>query len=68
MRIVIRVSPRDCAKAWGPLVRHSPGVALPDREFVVSEDAVRALRDAGVRFSELSGEAAISGAGAGERI
>jgi hypothetical protein len=57
MKTVIRVSPRDSAKAWALLVRHSPGVALPDRVFVVSEEAARALRNAGIRFSELSREA-----------
>lgn len=56
MKTVIRVSPRDSAKAWALLVRHSPGVALPDRVFVVSDEAVRALRDAGIRFSELKTE------------
>ena len=61
MRTVIRVSPRDSAKTWALLVRHSPGVALPDRTFVVSEEAVRALPDAGIRFSELSREATMSG-------
>ena len=39
MKTVIQVSPRDSAKAWALLVRHSPGVALPDRTFVVSEEA-----------------------------
>ena len=68
MKIVIQVCPRDSAKAWALLVRHSPGVALPDRTFVVSEEAARALRDAGIRFSELSREASMSGASAGERI
>jgi hypothetical protein len=68
MKIVIQVSPRDSAKAWSLLVRHSPGVALPDRMFVVSDEAVRALREAGIRFSELSREASLSGAAAGERI
>jgi hypothetical protein len=68
MKIVIQVSPRDSAKAWALLVRHSPGVALPDRVFVVSEEAARTLREAGIRFSELSREADVSGAAAGERI
>jgi hypothetical protein len=68
MRTVIRVSQRDTAKAWALLVRHSPGVALPDRVFVVSEEAARALREAGIRFSELSREAIASGAASGERI
>jgi len=68
MRTVIRVSARDSVNAWGLLVRHSRGVALPDRVFVVSEEAVRALRNEGVRFSELSREASVSRAIAGERI
>ncbi len=68
MKTVIRVNPRDNAKAWALLVRHSPGVALPDRIFVVSDEAVRALRKAGIRFAELSREASLSGAAAGERI
>jgi hypothetical protein len=68
MKIAIQVSPRDSAKAWSLLVRHSPGMALPARAFVVSEEAVRALREAGIRFSELSREASMSVAAAGERI
>jgi hypothetical protein len=68
MRTVIRVSPRDRARAWALLVRHSPGVALPDGVFVVSEEAVRALREAGIRLSILSREADLSGAAASERI
>ena len=68
MKIVIQISPRDSAKAWSLLVRHSPGVALPDRVFIVSEEAVRTLREARIRFSELSREASIAGAAAGERI
>ena len=43
MKIVIQVSPRDSAKAWALLVRHSPGVALPDGVFVISQEAVRAF-------------------------
>jgi hypothetical protein len=68
MKIVIQVRPRDSAKAWSVLVRHSPGMALPDRVFVVSEEAVRALREARIHFSELSREASMSGAAVGERI
>jgi hypothetical protein len=68
MKTVIQVSPRDSAKAWSLLVRHSPGVALPDRVFVVSEEAVRALREAGIRFAELSREPRMTEAGAGERV
>jgi hypothetical protein len=66
MKIVIQVHWRDSAKAWGLLVRHSPGVALPDRVFVVSAEAARALRKAGIRFTQKSREASPSGAIAGE--
>jgi hypothetical protein len=68
MRTVIRVSPRDSARAWALLVRHSPGVALPDDVFIVSEEAVAALRKAGIRFAIVSREADLSGAATSERI
>ena len=68
MKVAIEVDRRDKAKAWGVLVRGSPGMALPGGVFVVSEEAVRALRKAGVRFTELSREGNLSGAAAGERI
>lgn len=68
MKVVIQVSARDSAKTWGLLVRHSAGMALPNRTFVVSEEAVRALREAGVKFVEVSREPAGVGATSGERI
>jgi hypothetical protein len=68
MKIVIQIDRRDSAKAWGLLVRHSPGVALPNRVFIVSDEAARALRKAGIRFTQKSREATPSGAIAGERI
>ena len=54
MKVVIQVSADDDAKAWALMVRHSPGVALPNRTFVVTEEAVAALREAGIHFTELS--------------
>jgi hypothetical protein len=71
MRVVIQVAAKDKNKAWALLVRHSPGTALPDRTFVVSERAVRALREAGIKFREISrepGEPMLGGKMAGERI
>jgi hypothetical protein len=56
MKVVIEVDSGDSAKAWEVLVRGAPGMALPDRVFVVSEEAVRLLRTARVRFTELSRE------------
>ena len=56
MKVVIQVAASDDAKAWALLQRHSPGVALPKRTFIISEAAVRALSKAGIRFTELSRE------------
>lgn len=71
MKVVIRVSDEDRARAWGLLVRHSPGTALPNNLFIISEAAARALRRAGITFAEISREglsAGPPGVPAGERI
>jgi len=56
MNVVIRVSDKDRARAWGFLVRHSPGTALPNSTFVITEAAARGLRGAGIDFTEISRE------------
>ena len=71
MKIIVQIAAADDAKAWAILVRHSPGVALPNRTFVLSADAVQALAAAGIRFTELSRADGLpdrEGALAGERI
>ena len=71
MRTIIQLSEAEEAKALPILLRHSPGTALPQRIYVVSEDAARELRKAGVRFTELSRESTaprLEGVGSGERI
>ena len=71
MKVVIQVAASDDAKAWAILQRHSPGVALPNRTFVVSDGAMQALAKAGIPFTELSREPdapAREGLVAGERI
>jgi hypothetical protein len=50
MKIVIRMSKRERLKAIPILIRHSPGMILRDRSYVIDEGAAKALRDAGVRF------------------
>jgi hypothetical protein len=62
MRIRIQVAAADDAKAWGILIRHSPGEAYPDRTFVISEAAAQALRQAGIEFVELARDDAATGA------
>jgi hypothetical protein len=54
MRVVIQVATRDSAQAWAVLVRHSHGTALPNRTFIISADAARALRAAGIKLKKLS--------------
>lgn len=69
LQVAIKVWARDEAKALDILLRHSTGMALPDRIFVVSADAVRALRKAGVRLRELARNGDWSGVGKnGKRI
>jgi len=71
MKIVIRVSDKDRARARGLLVRHSPGTALPNNTYIISEAAVRALRRAGIEFTEITRDglaASTEGVPAGEGI
>lgn len=59
MKIVIQVAADDDAKSWDVLQRHSPGVALPNRTYIVSEEALRALTKSKVRFTEVSRDAVL---------
>ena len=71
MKVVIRLTKAEEAKALPVLLRHSQGMVLPDRTYVLSRDATLALREAGVRFEELSAEGVVpnlSGALTGERV
>jgi len=62
MKVVIQVAAEDDAKAWALMMRHSPGIALPNRVFVISEEAVRSLQEAGIRFTELAHPTPAAGA------
>lgn len=71
MKVTIRLSRREELKALPILLRHSSGMDLPDRAYVISAEAARALRDAGVQFTELASEVNppnVEGAEWGERI
>ena len=54
MEQVVQFSEREEGRALPVLLRHSSGVALPNRVYVLSHEAVQALRDAGIVFRELS--------------
>jgi len=70
MKVIIHLGEEEEVKALPILLRHSPGMVLPHRTYVLSEEALRALRAAGVRFSEVSREASAPNLEevAGERV
>jgi hypothetical protein len=71
MKTILQMSEVDEAKALPILLRHSPGAVLPNRTYVVSEQAAKKLREAGVQFTELSRESDapnLEGVGSSERI
>jgi hypothetical protein len=71
MRLVVQINAKDHAKALALMVRHSPGTALPNRTYIIMEEAARALREAGIGFTEISRDPdapLAEGAAQGERI
>jgi len=71
MTVVIQMTEAEEAKALPILLRHSPGTVLSNRTYVVSEEAVKRLRAAGISVRELSRESAapkLEGVSAIERI
>jgi hypothetical protein len=71
MKTIIQMSEAEEAKALPLLLRHSPATVLPNRIYVVSEEAAKKLHEAGVQFTELSRESnmpSLEGVGSGERI
>jgi hypothetical protein len=57
VKVIIRLSAREELQALPVLLRHSPGMGLANRTYVISTEAARALREAGVRFAELDSDA-----------
>ena len=68
MSVIIRLTSREERRALPILLRHSPGAVLSDRTYILHPEAVESLREAGVRFTEVSREGNLPGAIAGERI
>lgn len=70
MKVIIQLASDEEAKALPILLRHSPGMILPQRTYVLSEEAVSALRAARIQFSEISREASTPSLEefAGERV
>jgi hypothetical protein len=71
MKVVIQLTQVDEAKALPILLRHSPGTVLSNRTYIIDEAAVTKMREAGIRFMELSRESnapSLEGVGSSERI
>lgn len=71
MKVIVRFSAKEELKALPILLRHSPGMVLPDRTYIINAEAARTLRDAGIRFTELASDRdppSVEGAASGERI
>jgi hypothetical protein len=71
MHMIIQLSEVEEIKALPILLRHSPGTVLPNRIYVVSEDAAKQLREAGVQcaaLSRASNTPTLEGVGPGARI
>jgi hypothetical protein len=52
-KVVIQFSARQETQALPILLRQSPGMVLPERKYVISQEAAHALRDAGIGFTDL---------------
>ena len=71
MKVAIRMTEDEELKALPVLLKHSPGMMLHNGTYLLGADAVRSLREAGVRFVELSRESGTANqerVGSGERI
>ena len=53
MKVMIRLSTEQELEALPILLRHSPGTILPDGTYTISQEAVNALRQAGIVFTEI---------------
>jgi len=54
MKVIVQLTRQEEAKALPILLRHSPGMILPERTYILSEKALEALRKAGIQGTELS--------------
>ena len=71
MNIVLQMTEDEEARALPILLRHSPGMLLPNRTYMVSREAVKQLRQAGVQFIALSRDSSapsLEEVASGERI
>ncbi len=71
VKAVIQFTKAEEARALPILLRHSVGTILPNRTYVLDEEAVAELRKSAIRFAALSHESSaprLEGVGSGERV
>jgi hypothetical protein len=71
MNVAVQLTEEEEAKALPILLRHSPGMILPNRTYLVSREAMGQLQHAGVQFIVLSRNSAVPSleeVASGERI
>jgi hypothetical protein len=71
MKAVVRFTKAEEARALPILLRHSPGTVLPNRTYVLDEEAVAQLHGSDIRFVRLDSESpafSLEGVGCSERI
>ena len=71
MKAVIQFTEAEEARALPILLRGPAGTVLPNRTYVLEEEALAELRKSGIRFVALSYESSaphLEGAGSGERV
>lgn len=59
MKVIIRMSEVEELKALPLLLRHSPGMVLPNRTYVLTEKCLNVLRARNVRYSVVAREAVV---------
>ena len=71
MKAVIQFTKPEESRALPIILRHSAGAILPNRTYVLDEEALAELSKLGIRFVTLSHESCapgLEGVGSGERV
>jgi hypothetical protein len=71
MKVVIRLTAQQEAKVLPIILRQAPGMVLPDRTYILSQETLLKLKSEGIKFKEISRESekpGLEGATSGERV
>lgn len=71
MKVIIQFTKPEETRALPLLLRHSTGTILPNRTYVLDEEAVAQLRKSGIRFTMLCNQShapGLEGVEIGKRV